>query len=159
MLEKGHAAGQRESTTAPRNSQKHFKPTRRRMFRGRYNVLRSLNIFHWLLKATVWVWISMLCSTVVLWRHIWVHESKDENSAQQVESPASWLPYAQILHARTSATSRSHQHITNPRATNATCGNIHTFSILLPHKKRQLQYFHWAGCRMRFKIQVLNLSK
>jgi hypothetical protein len=31
------------------------------------------------------------------------------------------LPFVQMLHARTSATSRNHQHSSYPRATNATC--------------------------------------
>jgi hypothetical protein len=42
------------------------------------------------------------------------------------------LPFVQMLHARSSDTSKSHQHSSNPRATNATCGNMHTPSILLP---------------------------
>jgi hypothetical protein len=49
------------------------------------------------------------------------------------------LHFVQMLHARTSVTSRSHQHSSNPRATNVTGGNIHTPSILLSHSSRQLQ--------------------
>jgi hypothetical protein len=75
LIEKWHAVGERDSTIAPGNSQKHFKTTRRHMFRGCCNVLRSLNICQWLLKATFWVWISMLCSTVVLRLHSWLHEA------------------------------------------------------------------------------------
>jgi hypothetical protein len=48
------------------------------------------------------------------------------------------LPFVQMLHARASVTSRSHQHSSNPRATNATCDNIPTLSILLPHSSGKL---------------------
>jgi hypothetical protein len=52
------------------------------------------------------------------------------------------LPFVQMLHARTSVTSRSYQHSSHPRETNATCGNIHNPIILPTHSARQLQLFH-----------------
>jgi hypothetical protein len=72
-----------------------------------------------------------------------LHEiKKNETTAQQVHRPGRWPAFAQMLHAMTSDKLRSHQHCSNPTATNAVCGNIHISSILLHHSSRQLQEFH-----------------
>jgi hypothetical protein len=145
MIEKCHAGGLRDSTTAPRNSQKHIKPTRRQgtcsrdavMCSGVSTYASGCSRQHSGYESR-----SQCCALQLYY---------DENASctrpkMRLEHSTSrglvvGLHFVQMLHARCFATSRSHQHSSNPRATNATCGSILTPSILLPHSPRQLQYF------------------
>jgi hypothetical protein len=54
--------------------------------------------------------ISMLCSTVVLRLHSWLHEAKNETRAQQVEKPGSWPAF------RSDASCQDFRHLQKPSA-------------------------------------------